>query len=151
MVVAAGRRAILWTMLIGMAFGFAFAYVKLDNPAFPLDPLFKKISYFIKNGFVVLIASAVFLVNPGRRLVLGALVFMIPFTVLVNLLFADTPYLILTLVIIVVGFAVVAAPTIRRNGWRLADGPLVTVASPGIGWLGVALGLILVAVHVIYH
>jgi len=56
-VVANGRRAILWCMTIGILLGFVFMYIKLANPEFPLDPFFKKTSYFIKNGFVVLIAA----------------------------------------------------------------------------------------------
>ena len=150
-VVAAGRRAILVTMAIGVLFGFAFTYIKLDNPAFPLDPLFKKVSYFIKNGFVVLIASAVFLVRPPRSLVLSALVLMIPLTVAVNLLFPGTPYLILTLGIIVAGFAAVAVPTVLRNGWRVPDGPLIRIADRRIGWLGAILVAMLAAIHVVFH
>ncbi len=149
-VVATGRRAILGTLLIGICFGFAFAWVKLDNPSFPLDPLFKKVSYFIKNGFVVLIASAVFLRSPSRRLVLGGLLLTIPLTVALNLVFAGTPYLILTGVIILAAFAAVALPTIRRNGWRL-DESLVKVSDRRIGWLGVVLGAGLVAAHVVFH
>ncbi len=150
-VVAMGRRAILGTLTIGVLFGFAFAYVKLANPEFPLDPFFKKASYFIKNGFVVLIASAVFLVNPSRRLVWAGLVLTIPITVALNLIFADTPYLILTSVIIISAFLVVAVPTIARNGWRLGGDGLIRVASPGIGWFGVVLGVLLVATHIVFH
>jgi len=150
-VVATGRRSILATLAVGVLFGFVFAYVKLDNPAFPLDPFFKKASYFIKNGFVVLIASAVFLANPSRRLVWSALVLTIPITVALNLVFADTPYLILTSVIIVSAFLVVAVPTIARNGWRSGEGRLITIASPGIGRFGVVLGALLVAAHVVFH
>ncbi len=150
-VVAAGRRAILAVLTVGILFGFAFAYVKLANPSFPLDPLFKKVSYFIKNGFVVMIAAAVFLERPSRRLVLGAMIFSIPFTVAVNLLFSGTPYLILTALIIVASFLVVAVPTWARNGWRVVDGPLVRVADRRIGWAGAALTAALVATHVVFH
>ncbi len=149
-VVAVGRRAILVTLLLGILFGFAFAYIKLANPEFPLDPFFKKTSYFIKNGFVVLIASAVFLRDPSRRLVWAGLVLTIPITIALNLVFAGTPYLILTSVIIVAAFLVVAVPTIARHGWRL-DRRLLTVASPGIGWFGAVLGALLVAAHVVFH
>jgi len=150
-VVAMGRRTILGTLAIGVVFGFSFAYVKLANPEFPLDPFFKKASYFIKNGFVVLIASAVFLVNPSRRLVWAGLVLTIPITVALNLIFAETPYLILTSVIIVSAFLVVAVPTIVRNGWRLRGEGLIQVASPVIGWFGVVLGALLVVAHVVFH
>lgn len=149
-VVAVGRKAILWTLAVGVMFGFVFAWVKLANPSFPLDPLFKKASYFIKNGFVVLIAAAVFLRDPSRRLVLWALLLTIPLTVALNLAFAETPYLILTAAIILAAFLVVALPTFARNGWRLG-GPLFHSADRRIGWLGVLLGAMLVAAHVVFH
>jgi SSS family solute:Na+ symporter len=147
-VVTTGRRAILVTTLIGVLFGFAFTYVKLNNPEFPLDPLFKKVSYFIKNGFVVLIASAVFLIKPSRRLVLWAMVVTIPLTIAVNLIWSGTPYLILTMWIILSSFLVVALPTWWRNGWRISG--LVQIADRRAGWLGVVLGVLLVATHVIW-
>ena len=148
-VVAMGRRAILVTTLVGVLFGFAFAYVKLENPSFPLDPLFKKVSYFIKNGFVVLIASAVFLVRPSRRLVLWAMLVTIPVTIGVNLIWSGTPYLILTMWIILGSYLVVAAPTWWRNGWRV--GRLVQSADRTVGLLGVVLGFLLIFVHGVWH
>ena len=150
-VVAMGRKSIIGTLLLGIFFGFVFAYIKLANPEFPLDPFFKKTSYFIKNGFVILIAAAVFLYNPSRKLVLGGLLATIPLTMAVHLIFDETPYLILTSVVIVVGFLVVAAPTILRHGWRIPDPPLVRISCPGAGWLGVILGALLILTHVIFH
>ncbi len=150
-VVAMGRKSIVVTLLLGIFFGFVFAYIKLANPEFPLDPFFKKTSYFIKNGFVILVAAAVFLYNPPRKLVLGGLLFTIPFTMAVHLIFADTPYLILTSVVILVGFVVVAVPTIIRNGWRIPPPPLVRISCPGAGWLGLVLGALLIMTHVVFH
>ncbi len=148
-VVAVGRQAILVVLLVGILFGFVFAYIKLDNPAFPLDPFFKKTSYFIKNGFVVLIAAAVFLRDPSRRLVWAAMLTTIPATILANLVFAGTPYLILTSLVIVCAFLVVAVPTWRRRGWRLGEA-LLQIEGRAIGWFGAALGLALVSAHVIF-
>jgi solute:Na+ symporter, SSS family len=150
-VVAMGRKSIIGTLLLGILFGFVFTYIKLAAPEFPLDPFFKKTSYFIKNGFVILIAAAVFLYNPSRKLVLGGLLFTIPLTIAVHLKFSSTPYLILTSVVILVGFLVVAVPTILKNGWRIPDPPLVRIASPGAGWLGLILGGLLILAHVVFH
>jgi len=150
-VVAMGRRAILVTMVVGILFGFAFTWVKLANPEFPLDPVFKRVSYFIKNGFVVLIASAVFLVRPSRRLVLWAMVFTIPFTVTVNLLFPGTPYLILTSIIIGVSFLIVAVPTILSNGWRRPGHSIFQVSDRRLLWLGGVLAGALILTHIVFH
>jgi len=149
-VVANGRQAILWCMAIGILLGFVFTYIKLANPEFPLDPFFKKTSYFIKNGFVVLVASAVFLVSPSRRLVWAGMVFSIPVTIAVNLIWSGTPYLILTSVIIIASFLVVAVPTIMKNGWRLKES-LIEIADRRIGWVGVVLGSLLVMCHIVFH
>ena len=81
-----------------------------------------------------------FLVNPSRKLVLAALIVTIPVTIVLNLVFAGTPYLILTSVIIIGSFLVVAVPTIARNGWRL-DEPLVQIRGRAVGWLGAVLGV----------
>ncbi len=148
-VVTMGRRAIVVVLAAGVLFGFVFAYIKLDNPSFPLDPLFKKASYFIKNGFVVLIAAAFFLRNPARRLVWAAMLATIPMTVLANLLFAGTPYLILTTVVIVFGFLVVAIPTWYLQGWQPGTA-LMAMGNRAIGWFGAALGVALIAAHIIF-
>lgn len=150
-VVAMGRRAIVATLAVGVVFAFLFTWVKLDNPSFPLDPFFKKTSYFIKNGFVVLIAAAVFLYRPPRRLVLWGLLATIPITIAVHAIFAGTPYLILTSVVIAVSFLVVAVPTIVRSGWRIPDPPLLRSATPLATSLGVVLSVILVTLHVVFH
>ncbi|NCQ34258.1 hypothetical protein GW813_04090, partial [bacterium] len=145
-VVAMGRRAILVVLVVGILFGFVFTYIKLENPTFPLDPYFKKASYFIKNGFVVLISAAVFLRNPSRRLVWTAFLATLPVTIAINLAFAGTPYLILTIVAIVSSFLLVALPTWWRTGWRL-DGSLLKVENQIVGWFGLALGAGLVVTH----
>ena len=64
--------------------------------------------------------------------------------------FAGTPYLILTSIIIIGAYLVVAAPTMARGNWRPA-GPLVVVADRRVGWFGVVLGVALVGAHVVFH
>ena len=150
-VVAMGRRAIVVTLLVGIACGFAFAYTKLENPAFPLDPVFKQVSYYVKNGLVVLITAAVFLRRPAPRLVLAAMLLTVPLSILADRLLPDVPYLITTGGVILVGLLVVAVPTIAVRGWGVADPPLWRPAERRVGWLGLLLLAALAAVHAIYH
>ncbi len=150
-VVAMGKKSIIVTLAVGVIFGFVFTYIKLDNPEFPLDPFFKKTSYFIKNGFVVLVAAAVFLYRPPRRLVLWGLVATIPVTVAVHGFFSDTPYLILTSVVIIASFLIVAVPTWILGGGGIADPPLVRIESRWTGALGVMLAVLLVLTHIVLH
>ncbi len=148
-VVAMGRRTILVVLVIGILFGFVFTYIKLDNPSFPLDPLFKKASYFIKNGFVVLISAAVFLRDPDRRLVWAAFLATLPVTIALNLGLAGTPYLILTTAAILLSFFIVAVPTWLSRGLLPATG-LWRVDNRAVGWFGLVLGAALVAAHMVF-
>jgi SSS family solute:Na+ symporter len=150
-VVATGRRAILVTLLVGIVCGFAFAYTKLENPHFPLDPIFKQVSFYIKNGLVVLITAAVFLRRPSRRLVLAAVLATVPVSILADQVLGGVPYLIVTGIVILAGILMVAVPTIWRQGWGVADPPLWRPADRRVGWLGLLLVGLLVAAHVIFH
>ena len=150
-VVAAGRRAVLVTTGLGVACGFAFAWVKLADPTFPLDPLFKQGSYFIKNSLVVLVAAAVFLRAPSRRLVLAAMLATVPLTVALNLLWPRVPYLILTEGIILGGILVVALPTLVRPGPRRPAHPLWQPAGRLPAALAWGLTALLVTAHVVFH
>ena len=59
--------------MTGILFGFLQLYVKYQDPGFALTHWFNDVSYYIKNGFVVLISAAVFLVKPSPKLVFYAL------------------------------------------------------------------------------
>ena len=72
-VVRMGRRAIVVTLFAGLATGFVQVYVKFSNPEFALTHWFNDTSYYIKNGFVILICSAVFLHRARPRLVFAML------------------------------------------------------------------------------
>ncbi len=150
-VVAMGRKAIVTTLGVGILCGFAFAYTKIENPSFPLDPVFKQVSFYIKNGLVVLITAAVFLRNPSRRLVLAAVLLTVPMSIVADQVLAGVPYLIVTGTVIVAGILVVAVPTIWRSGWGVADPPLVRVSDRRVGLLGVVLLAALAASHVVFH
>jgi SSS family solute:Na+ symporter len=149
-VVAMGRRAVLVTLLVGVVFGFAFAWVKLASPSFPLDPVFKQAGYYVKNGLVVLVAAAVFLARPQPRLVLAAMLAMVPLSVLLDHLLSGVPYLIVTGLVIVLGLAVVFVPTVWRDGWGGAPARWRPV-SPTIATAGALLIAALAAVHVVWH
>ena len=65
--------AIVVCLVTGILFGFLQVYVKYQDPGFALTHWFNDMSYYIKNGFVVLISAAVFLIKPSPRLVFYAL------------------------------------------------------------------------------
>ena len=149
-VIRAGKASIIVTLLVGIAMGTFFLWVKFESPDIVLDAFFKELSYFIKIGFVMLICAAVFLKSPLRLLVGVTLVASIPLSVAFRVMAPEMPYLIRTGILIVATFAIVAVPTLFRNGWRLDD-RLVRSSGRDVSWFGAALGASLLLVHVIFH
>ena len=108
-------------------------------------------SYYIKNGFVVLISAAVLLVKPSPRLVFSALLLSIVLSLGLKVAIPDLAYFNRALLTIVLTFAVVAIPTMITNGWRINVRGLVRIAGPNVGYGALALGISLIAVHVLFH
>jgi len=149
-IIRAGKASIVGTLLVGIGMGAFFMWVKFESPGMVLDVFFKELSYFIKIGFVMLICAAVFLKSPSRLLVGVTLVASIPLSIAFKVMAPGMPYLIRTGILIVATFAIVAIPTLMKNGWRLGD-RLVHSSGPDVGWYGAALGASLLLVHVILH
>ena len=150
-VVRTGKRAIMATLISGVLFGFVVVYVKFSDPTFALTHWFNELSYYVKNGFVLVVLAAVFLVKPSRRLVLFALLFSIVLTYLFKVGLPEMNYFVRSGWVIVLTFAVVALPTLRRTGWRFSEAGLVVAPYRSSVRLGLALAISLVASHVIFH
>ena len=149
-VVRSGRHAIVAALVSGVLFSFVVIYVKFGNPAFPLTHWFNELSYYVKNGFVLLVLAAVFLLRPSRRLVLTTLLSSVLLYLALNVAFPEMNYFVRSSWVIVVTFAAVAIPTIVRNGWRL-DQALLVVSHRSVARFGTALAVSLVVVHVVFH
>jgi len=148
--VRSGRHAIVAALVSGVLFSFVVIYVKFGNPAFPLTHWFNELSYYIKNGFVLLVLVAVFLLRPSRRLVLATLLSSVLLYLALKVAFPEMNYFVRSSWVIVVTFAAVAIPTIVRNGWRLEQALLV-VSHRSVARFGTALAVSLVVVHVVFH
>ncbi len=114
-VVATGKKAILVTLVTGLSFGFVQVYIKFSNPEFALTHWFNDMSYYIKVGFVILIASAVFLYRARPNLVLAMLFVTIGIKLGLEQLLPDLAYFNITALTILVGFAVVAVESVWRE------------------------------------
>ncbi len=150
-VVAMAKRSIGVALLAGITFACFQLYVKTESPGFPLTHWFNELSYYTKNGFVLLIAAAAFLVNPSRRLVFFTLLASVALTFLARLALPETNYYVRTSWVILSTFAVVAVPTWIRSGWRLPPGRLFQATSPGVARFGLALLGSLLVCHVVFH
>ena len=149
--VRAGRLAIIATLIAGVLFSFVVVYVKYGNPQFPLTHWFNELSYYVKNGFVLLIMAAVFLVNPSKRLVFATFLSSMAVTYLMNELFEEMNYFVRSGWVIVLTFAIVAIPTVLKNGWRIPSDELLSVSSRSAVRFGTVLLGSLILCHVIFH
>ena len=149
--VRAARMAMIGTMLCGLVFAFMMISTKLSDQSSAYTHWFNELSYYVKNGFVLLILAAVFLVKPPRRLVLIVLMSSGLLYYVSSLVFPSMNYFVRSGWVIVITFAIVAIPTVYRNGWRLPDRHFLELSDRRIGHFAWGLLASLVLCHVIFH
>jgi len=150
-IVRMGRYSIMVSFITGALFAFIVIYVKFGNPEFPLTHWFNSMSYYIKIGFVIIIMSAMFLYSPPRRLVLFTMLFSIIITYAFQTLLPELNYFVRTSWVIVLGFVIIAIPTIIKNGFRLPEGRFFEVSHRSVLHFGIILALSLIGAHIIFH
>jgi len=150
-IVGAGKKSILAAFITGALFSFVVLYVKFDNPTFPLTHWFNQLSYFVKNGFVIIIMSAVFLLRPSRKLVLFTMLFSMPLTYLFMKFLPDMNYFIRSAWVILLSFGFIAAATFLKSGELFISNNMLVISDKYVGRLGILLALSLVFCHIIFH
>ena len=151
-VVRMGKSAIVGALGTGLLFAFLVVYLKTGSlQDDPLTHWFNELSYYVKNGFVVLVTAAVFLIRPSRRLVLGAVFASIPMYLVFTLVWPEMSYLVRSGWVIMLSFSAVAVPTIRRNGWRIPFRDLIAAPDSGVARFGAGLFASLVLTHILLH
>jgi SSS family solute:Na+ symporter len=165
-IVAIGKKAILVTLLTGVSFGFIMTYVKLENENFALTHWFNALSYFVKNGFVVLVVAAIFLFKPVREgiqtavggdksdgpsssLVFYCMLLTVPLAALLKWYAPEMNYLVRSMWVISCCFLVVAIPTWVSKGFRFTIH--VDSSSRGVTLFAAVLGLSLILSHIVFH
>lgn len=151
-IVRIGKAAILGTFAAGVLFAFTVVFFKTGSlQADPLTHWFNELSYYVKNGFVVIVTAAVFLIRPSRPLVLGALLGSMALYLGFTLVWPETSYLVRSGWVIVLSFAAVAVPTMMRQGWRIPWRDLVAAPDRGVARFGAGLLASLVLAHILFH
>ncbi|MEE2828518.1 MAG: sodium/solute symporter [Myxococcota bacterium] len=151
-VVAMGKKAILGALCTGLFFAFVVVYYKTgEGKTETLTHWFKEMSFYIKNGFVVLVTAAVFLIRPSRRWMVAALAISVAIYLGMKLTMPEMNYMVRSSWAIVVSFAVVAVPTMLRNGWRIPLSQLIAAPDKGVARFGMALMASLVLAHIVFH
>ena len=95
--------------------------------------------------------AAVFLLNPSKRLVLATFLSSIALTYLMTEFFEAMNYFVRSGWVIVLTFAMVAIPTVLKNGWRIPLNELLLLSSRSAVRFGAALLGSLILCHVIFH
>ena len=146
-----GKLSIIVSLITGVIFGFIVIYVKFGNPGFPLTHWFNAMSYYVKNAFVIIVIAAMFLYHPNRKLVLFTMFLSVILTFLFQTAVPEMNYFVRTAWVIVICTAIIAVPTIIKNGFRLPTDNIFQSSHRGIAGFGIILGLSLIAAHVIFH
>lgn len=150
-VVRVGKLSIFAALLTGVAFSFVVAFVKFTDPTFALTHWFNDLSHFVKNGFVLLVVSAVFLYRPSRSLVFYVLILTVPFTYYLKSAYPEMNYFLRSTAIIMLAIAGVAVPAFIANRKEFLNTGLLTVSNRNAANLGLALAASWLAIHAVFH
>ncbi len=150
-VVRMGRYSIMASFVTGVIFSFIVVYVKFGNPEFPLTHWFNAMSYYIKIGFVIIIMSAMFLYSPSKRLVLITMIGSVLITFIFQTMLPELNYFVRTAWVIVIGFLIIAIPTVIKNGLRLPHDRFIEISHRSVLHFGIILALSLIGAHIVFH
>ncbi len=150
-VVRMGRYSIMASFVTGAIFSFIVVYVKFGNPEFPLTHWFNAMSYYIKIGFVIIIMSAMFLYSPSKKLVLATMIGSVFITLIFQTMLPELNYFVRTAWVIVIGFLIIAIPTVVKNGLRLPHDRFVEISDKSVLHFGIILALSLIGAHIVFH
>ena len=151
-VVRAARLGIVAALFSGALFAFIMISAKFSSQSSAFTHWFNELSYYVKNGFVLLILAAAFLVRPARKLVLAVLFSSVLLNYLLKVHFPLMNYFVRSGWVIVATFAVVAIPTMTQNGWQgIRGGKFIELSDRRIAKYGLGLLASLVLCHVVFH
>lgn len=152
--VRSGRRTILFTLCTGITMGLVFMSIKFADSGAAFTHTLNEIRYYVNCGIVVLICSAVLLLAPVPNITLAAFLASAPLNLFFKWWLPEMNYFVragLVIVFIFLLFQVLGQLFAGRDAarWRpLSD--LFAAQSKDVKWLGVGLGLSLVALHLIF-
>ncbi|MEO1449769.1 MAG: sodium/solute symporter [Bacteroidota bacterium] len=148
--VQAGRNAILFFLLTGVAMGCLLIWVKLRNPEDAFTHTLNELRYYLNTGFVVVVCAAALLGLVHHKLALGAFLVTIPLHLLFQWLTPDMNYFVRAMWVIVIAFIVVAGPSLGRKKGRM-KGSVIEFANIGVRNASLWLLASLVLAHIVFH
>tara|TARA_B100000925_G_scaffold204348_1_gene155220 strand:- start:13297 stop:14889 length:1593 start_codon:yes stop_codon:yes gene_type:complete len=146
--IEAGRRAILFSFITGVTIGILLLYLKFSDPDAAFTHTLNELRYYINCGIVVIICAAVFLVAPNHRITFITFLSTIIFQFLFKYFFPDMNYFIRAMWIILLGFTLIyiLSKSSIRNSIELFHS-----GSEQINFMGVAMLISLIFLHIIFH
>ena len=146
--IAAGRKAILFSLGTALMMGLILLYLKFDNPDSAFTHTLNNLRYYINCGIVVLICSAVLLLKPNLRLVLTAFLLTLPLNIGLQVVLPEMNYFVRAFWVIFSGLSIaILSSKGQLNGLVSLFQP-ANEQSKRWGW---ALAASLLLLHLIFH
>ncbi len=148
-IVAAGKKAIIVSLVSGIVMGLILLYFKFNNPEAAFTHSLNELRYFINCGIVVLIVSAVLAITPNRNGVLIAFLITVPLNLILKWQFPEMNYFFRAFLVILFGLMVSLSSSTKNGFYKLSALFSSTDQSTAIkGWV---LFLSLVVVHLLFR
>ena len=100
--IAAGRKAIIFSLGTALLMGVILLYLKFDNPDSAFTHTLNNLRYYINCGIVVLICSAVILVKPNPNKILIIFLITLPLNMGIQFLYSSLNYFIRAFFVIII-------------------------------------------------
>ena len=146
--IAAGRKAILFSLATALLMGLVLLYLKFENPNSAFTHTLNNLRYYINCGIVVLICSAILLLRPNLKLVLAAFLLTLPVNVGLQYLLPEMNYFVRAFWVIFTGLSIaVLGSKGQLNGLFSLFQP-ANEQTKKWGW---ALAASLLFLHIVFH
>ena len=146
--IRSGRKAIIFSLFTALLMSMILLYLKFDDPDSAFTHTLNNLRYYINCGVVVLICSAVLLLNPFKKIILFAFVLTLPFNLLIQFFFPEMNYFLRAFWVIFSGLTI----AILFNTNKLKNiFKLIYVSSKSNSILGWSLLISLILIHIIFH
>jgi SSS family solute:Na+ symporter len=146
--IRSGRKAIIFSLFTALLMSMILLYLKFDDPDSAFTHTLNNLRYYINCGVVVLICSAVLLLNPFKKTILFAFVLTLPFNLLIQFFFPEMNYFLRAFWVIFSGLTI----AILFNTNKLKNiFKLIYVSSKSNSTLGWSLLISLILIHIIFH
>ena len=146
--IQAGRNAILFSLGTALLMGFVLLYLKFDNPNAAFTHTLNNLRYYINCGIVVLICSAVLLLQPKSKPIFWAFITTLPINILLQNLFPEMNYFLRAFYVIALGLTLALVGNWKRVTHIRSLFQSANTKTSLWGW--VLFGS-LVLLHIIFH